>query len=113
MASRPHEAYDDGVTQAVLNVARRQVTLVDGSVTHQLVTECQRCGRGNVDRTVHLAEVLSRIESLASLERSVLGSWVKNDQRTYSSLEVLWGMYRTLPEDSRLAVADALDGTDD
>ncbi|NEB18211.1 hypothetical protein [Streptomyces coelicoflavus] len=109
------EAYDDGVTQAVLNVARRQVALLDSSVTHELVTECQRCGRGNVDRTVHLAEVLSRVESLAPLERSVLRSWVKNDQRTYSSLEVLWGMYRTLPDDSRMTVAGALDsdGTDD
>ncbi|MGP2439690.1 hypothetical protein [Streptomyces sp. JW3] len=107
------EAYEDGVSQAVLNVARRQVTLADGSVTHQLVTECQRCGRGTVDRAVHLPEVLSKIESLAPLERSVLSGWVKNDQRTYSSLEVLWGLYRTLPEDSRKAVADALDGTDD
>lgn len=107
------EAYQDGVVLAVLNIARRQVTLADGSVTHELVTECQRCGRGAVDRSVHLPEVLSRLESLAPLERSVLSTWVKNDQRTYSSLEALWGLYRTLPEDSRRAVADALDGTDD
>ncbi|MFC7510979.1 hypothetical protein ACFQV4_09505 [Streptomyces thermocarboxydus] len=40
------EAYDDDIVQAVLNVARRPVTLADGTVTHQLVTECQRCGRG-------------------------------------------------------------------
>ncbi|KFG75325.1 hypothetical protein [Streptomyces mutabilis] len=103
------EAYEDGVTQAVLNVARRRVALVGGEVTHELVTECQRCGRGNVDRTVHLPEVLARIEALAPLERSVLSGWVKADQRTYSSLEFLWGLYRTLPEESRQAVADALD----
>ncbi|MFE9935762.1 hypothetical protein [Streptomyces hirsutus] len=108
------EAYEDGVAQAVLNVARRQVTLTDGSITHQLVTECQRCGRGTVDRSVYLPDVLSRIESLAPLERSVLSGWVESDQRTYSSLEVLWGMYRTLPENARQTVADALDnGADD
>ncbi|MFI9468826.1 hypothetical protein ACIHBQ_15295 [Streptomyces sp. NPDC052492] len=109
------EAYDDGVALAVLNVARRPVTLADGSVTHQLVTECQRCGRGMVDRSVHLPELLDKIAALAPLERSVLSSWVKNDKRTYSSLEVLWGLYRTLPEESRKAVADALesDGSDD
>ncbi|MEQ8143628.1 hypothetical protein [Streptomyces sp. OP7] len=109
------EAYDDGIVQAVLNVARRPVTLADGSVTHQLVTECQRCGRGTVDRTVHLPELLAQVDALAPLERSVLSSWVKNDKRTYSSLEVLWGLYRTLPEESRKAVADALesDGSDD
>ncbi|MFJ8144860.1 hypothetical protein ACIQ6R_07280 [Streptomyces sp. NPDC096048] len=107
------ESYEDGVEQSALNIARRQVTLPDGSLTHQLITECKRCGRGSVDRSVDLPAVLSRIESLAPLERSVLSGWVKNDQRTYSSLEVLWGMYRTLPEDSRKAVADVLDGTDD
>lgn len=109
------EAYDDDIVQAVLNVARRPVTLADGSVTHQLVTECQRCGRGTVDRSVHLPELIAKIEALAPLERSVLSSWVKNDKRTYSQLEVLWGLYRTLPQESRKAVADALesDGTDD
>ncbi|MGA5878298.1 hypothetical protein ACPC3D_21150 [Streptomyces cellulosae] len=109
------EAYDDDIVQAVLNVARRPVIRADGSVTYQLVTECQRCGRGTVDRSVHLPELIAKIEALAPLERSVLSSWVKNDKRTYSQLEVLWGLYRTLPEESRKAVADALesDGTDD
>lgn len=109
------EAYEDGLEQSVLNVARRQVTLPDGSTAHQLVTECKRCGRGSVDRSVDQRDVLSRIESLAPLERSVFRGWVKADQRTYSSLELLWGTYRTLPKESREAVADALDsdGTDD
>lgn len=62
-----------------------------------------------------LPELIAKIEALAPLERSVLSSWVKNDKRTYSQLEVLWGLYRTLPQESRKAVADALesDGTDD
>ncbi|CAL9524916.1 hypothetical protein [Streptomyces sp. enrichment culture] len=109
------EAYDDGVALAVLNVARRPVTLVDGGVTHQLVTECQRCGRGTVERSVHLPELLAKIEALAPLERSVLSGWVRNDKRTYSSLELLWALYRTLPGESRKAVADALESasTDD
>ncbi|MEU2383165.1 hypothetical protein ABZ606_00615 [Streptomyces sp. NPDC012461] len=109
------EAYDDGVALAVLNVARRPVTVVDGGVTHQLVTECQRCGRGTVERSVHLPELLAKIEALAPLERSVLSGWVRNDKRTYSSLELLWALYRTLPCESRKAVADALEsaGTDD
>ncbi|GGQ89478.1 hypothetical protein GCM10010267_60640 [Streptomyces griseorubens] len=109
------EAYDDDIIQAVLNVARRPVTLADGGITHQLVTECQRCGRGTVDRSVDLRELIAKVEALAPLERSVLSGWVKNDKRTYSQLEVLWGLYRTLPQESRKAVADALesDGTDD
>lgn len=40
------EEYGDGVEQAQLNVARRKVLLADGTVEHQLVTECRRCGAG-------------------------------------------------------------------
>jgi hypothetical protein len=108
------ETYEDGgLEQAVLNVARRPVIQPDGSVEHQLITECQRCGRGNVDRTVHMADVLADIESLAPVERRVMRGWIEADRRSHSALEKLWGRYRTLPEDARKAVADKLDGTDD
>ncbi|MFD7303244.1 hypothetical protein ACFV83_20305 [Streptomyces pharetrae] len=104
---------DGGLEQAVLNVARRPVIQLDGSVEHQLVTECQRCGRGNVDRTVDMADVLAEIESLAPVERRVIRGWIAADRRNHSALEKLWGRYRTLPEDARRVVAEKLDGTDD
>ncbi|MEV8548898.1 hypothetical protein AB0L04_03520 [Streptomyces glaucescens] len=108
------ETYGDGgLEQAVLNVARRPVIQADGSVVHQLVTECQRCGRGNVDRTVHMADVLAEIESLAPVERRVFRGWIAADRRNPSALEKLWGLYRTLPEDARKAVAGKLGGMDD
>ncbi|MEU6506611.1 hypothetical protein [Streptomyces sp. NPDC046942] len=108
------ETYGDGgLEQAVLNVARRPVVQPDGSVVHQLVTECQRCGRGNVDRTVHMADVLAEIESLALVERRVFRGWIAADRRNPNALEKLWALYRTLPADARKAVADKLDGTDD
>ncbi|MFF9129426.1 hypothetical protein [Streptomyces sp. NPDC014806] len=108
------EAYGDGgLEQAVLNVARRPVVQPDGSVEYQLVTECQRCGRGNVDRTVDTADVLADIESLAPVERRVFRGWIAADRRNPSALEKLWALYRTLPADARKAVADKFDGTDD
>jgi hypothetical protein len=108
------ETYGDGgLEQAVLNVARRPVVQPDGSVEYQLVTECQRCGRGNVDRTVDMADVLADIESLAPVERKVFRGWIAADRRNPSALEKLWALYRTLPADARKAVADKFDGTDD
>jgi hypothetical protein len=104
---------DGGLEQAVLNVARRPVIQPDGNVEHQLVTECQRCGRGNLDRTVDMADVLAEIESLAPLERRVIRGWIAADRRSHSTLEKLWGRYRTLPEEARKAVVGKLDGTDD
>jgi hypothetical protein len=102
------EAYEDTITPAVLNVARRKVVLPDGSTDHQPVTECKRCGVGSGERTVELAQVLAQVRALSPMERQVLTTWIEADQRTLGPLEKAWGTYRSLPENSRKAVAAEL-----
>ncbi|MGV9992962.1 hypothetical protein [Streptomyces sp. NPDC003374] len=103
------EEYEDGVTQSVLNVARRKVLLSDGAVDYQYVTECKRCGSGSADREVDLGALLELVEDLAPMERRILASWIASDRRSLEPIDKLWGLYRTLPEVSRKTVAEALD----
>ncbi|WP_156179018.1 hypothetical protein [Saccharothrix sp. ST-888] len=104
------ESYDDGVELSKLNIARRKVRLADGVTETQLVTECKRCHAGRDEREVDLGEMLSRVHDLAPLERKVLAGWIEADRRTPGALERLWGNYRTLPERSRRAIAQAVAG---
>ncbi|MDQ0748734.1 hypothetical protein QF034_002965 [Streptomyces africanus] len=106
------EAYEDGggIELAKLNVSRRKVFHSEGTVEHQLVTECKRCGTGGgPDREVDLGAVLELVEALAPLEQRLFAKWIEADQRSFSPLERLWGIYRTLPQESRAAVAQAID----
>ncbi|MFL4904373.1 hypothetical protein ACJ6WF_14605 [Streptomyces sp. MMS24-I2-30] len=106
------EAYEDGggIELSKLNVARRRVLHSDGSVEHQLITECKRCGvGGGPDREVDLGALLELVENLAPLERRLFAKWIEVDQRTFSPLEKVWGIYRTLPQESRNAVAQTID----
>ncbi|MEU2622126.1 hypothetical protein ABZ642_29050 [Streptomyces sp. NPDC007157] len=106
------EAYEDGggIELAKLNVSRRKVLHSDGSVEHQLITECKRCGTGGgADREVDLGALLELVESLAPLEQRLFAKWIDADQRSFSPLEKVWGIYRTLPEESRVEVAQAID----
>ncbi|MFF7985374.1 hypothetical protein ACFZDK_40745 [Streptomyces sp. NPDC007901] len=106
------EAYEDGdgIELAKLNVSRRKVLNSDGSVEHQLVTECKRCGTGGgSDREVDLGALLELVEALAPLEQRLFAKWIDADQRSFSPIEKVWGIYRTLPEESRAAVAQAID----
>ncbi|MFE2061616.1 hypothetical protein ACFXDH_04320 [Streptomyces sp. NPDC059467] len=110
------EAYEDGggIELAKLNIARRKVLHSDGSVEHQLVTECKRCGTGGgVDREVDLGALLELIETLAPLEQRLFAKWIDADQRSFSPIEKVWGIYRTLPEESRAEVAQAIDDMTD
>ncbi|MGI5426111.1 hypothetical protein [Streptomyces sp. CA-179760] len=107
------EPYEEGIEQAVLNVARRQVIQPGGDVTYELVTECKRCGVGSSGRQADLGRVLEQVAALSPMEQRVLGAWIAADRRSLSPLDKLWGQYRTLPETSRKAVADALDGAND
>ncbi|AYN41126.1 hypothetical protein D9753_22125 [Streptomyces dangxiongensis] len=106
------EAYEDGggIELAKLNVSRRKVLHSDGTVEHQLVTECKRCGAGGgADREADLGALLGLVRSLAPLEQRLFAKWIDADQRSFSPLEKVWGIYRTLPEESRAAVAQAID----
>lgn len=107
------EEYGDGVEQAQLNVARRKVVLPSGDVDYQYVTECKRCGRGSTGRVVDQEAVLEMVEALSPIERQTLAGWMAADQRTLTPLDKLWGLIRTLPEETRKTVAQTLDETDD
>ncbi|MBQ1096998.1 hypothetical protein KBY55_13050 [Streptomyces sp. b94] len=103
---------DDDLTQSVLNVARRKVLLADGPEEYQFVTECKRCGSGSGDREVNLGALLEHVENLSSMERRILAGWIAADRRSPEPMEKIWGLYRTLPEEARKAVASALDDAD-
>ncbi|WP_393082568.1 hypothetical protein [Streptomyces sp. LN704] len=107
------EAYDGGIEQAVLNVARRQVIQPDASTGYELITECKRCGVGSQGRQADLGLVLEQVAALSPMEQRVLRAWIAADHRSLSILDKLWGQYRTLPEPSRKAVTDVLDGAND
>ncbi|WP_405817092.1 hypothetical protein OG241_21145 [Streptomyces sp. NBC_01390] len=107
------EAYEEGIEQAVLNVARRQVIQPGGGVAYQLVTECKRCGVGSSGRQADLGRLLEQAAALSPMEQRVLSAWIGADRRPLSLVDKLWGQYRTLPETSRKAVADALAGAND
>ncbi|GAB2775802.1 hypothetical protein [Streptomyces daliensis] len=100
------EPYGDGGSDAQLDIARRPVKMADGTVEIQLVTECNRCRVGRRGDVEDLGELLEAVRALTSLERKVLGGWIKSGRRTQSPLEKLWGTYRSLPEESRTAFAE-------
>jgi len=102
------ESYGDGSVAAQLDVARRKVRLANGSVETQLVTECNKCRVGGRGKEEDLPALLDEVKALSSIERQALAAWVKADRRDRSTLERLWGHYRTLPEASRAALAAAV-----
>ncbi|MBV2354427.1 hypothetical protein KUM39_08625 [Streptomyces sp. J2-1] len=107
------EAYEGsgGIDLAKLNVARRKV-MRSGEAEYQLITECKRCGSGGgKEREVDLDMLQELVEALAPLEQSLLAKWIEADQRTFHPLEKVWGIYRSLPADSRAELARTLDET--
>ncbi|MFJ2902795.1 hypothetical protein [Streptomyces sp. NPDC087212] len=112
------EAYEDGggIELSKLNAARRKVLLPGESELseYQLVTECKRCGTGGgPDREVDLDAFLELVETLSPMERRLFEKWIAADQRTFSPIEKVWGIYRTLPRESRDAVGEAIDDMND
>lgn len=107
------EAYEEGIDQAVLNVARRQVIQPNGDMAYQLITECKRCGVGSSGRQADLGRVMEQAAALSPMEQRVLRAWIAADRRSLSPLDKLWGQYRTLPEAARKVVVDVLDGAND
>ncbi|MFM9445368.1 hypothetical protein [Streptomyces acidiscabies] len=109
------ETYEEGgIELSKLNVSRRKVLHSDGTERFQLVTECKRCGTGGgADREVDLGAFLELVENLSPMERRLFAKWVDADQRSFSPIEKTWGIYRTLPQESRDAVAEAIEDMDD
>lgn len=96
------EAYaDDSGATSQLDIARRPVTLPDGSTEVQLVTECNRCRVGGRDAGSDLRTFKEALEALSAYERKMLSAWMEQDARSFNEVEKLWGVYRTLPEPAR------------
>ncbi|MGW0892856.1 hypothetical protein [Saccharopolyspora sp. NPDC002578] len=106
------DLYDGGVMSAQLDVARRRITLPDGTTEIQLITECNRCRVGGRGKEADPSKVLDALGFLAPLERQIFAGWVKADSRKFNGIEKLWGLYRALPEESRTAVKLAVDSDD-
>ncbi|BAU83530.1 hypothetical protein SLA_2607 [Streptomyces laurentii] len=104
------EEFADGGQGAQLDVARRQVLMPDGTTKMMLVTECNRCRVGGRQRQGDAAGLISALGKLSPLERQVFAGWLEADRRDPSPMERYWGEWRTLPEDARTAVRDALRG---
>ncbi|MFE1558344.1 hypothetical protein ACFW6V_25630 [Streptomyces sp. NPDC058734] len=103
------EKYIDGPgSSKQLGVARREVLLPDGTVEYQLETACSRCISSSSVEVVNLAGALAAVAALSPLEKSALAGWIAEDRRVRGSLEILWGVYRTLPAASRQAIRDAV-----
>lgn len=109
------EEYGDGggLSQAVLNIARRKVLLPDGSEEYEYVTECKRCGSGSGDREVDLGVLLEHAENLSPIERRVLAGWIAEGRREPEPIEKVWGIFQTLPAEARAAFASALEDADE
>ncbi|MGW3860540.1 hypothetical protein ACWEDZ_03520 [Streptomyces sp. NPDC005047] len=106
------EEYEDGLTQSVLNIARRKVLLPDGSEEYEFVTECKRCGSGSGDREVDLGALLELAENLSPMERRILERWIARGRRDPDPIEKVWGLFQTLPAEARKTFAEALEDAD-
>lgn len=104
----PGEVYAGTHESAQIDIARRAVRQQDGRKSTELVAECNRCRVGGRGTVADLGAMMKRVEGLSGLERRMLSEWMKRDQREFSAAEVVWAEYRTLPEESRAKVRDAL-----
>lgn len=102
------QTYAGTYEAAQLDIARRQVRQPGGTTAVELVTECNRCRVGGRTLTADVEHVLGRLRRLGALELRILAGWVADDRREFSTLEQLWADYRTLPEESRARVKEAL-----
>ncbi|MEU0641688.1 hypothetical protein [Streptomyces umbrinus] len=104
----PGETYAGTFESAQLDIARRVVKQPNGTEKTELVTECNRCRVGGRGTAADLETLLAGIATMGSLERRMLSEWVHEDKRDFSTVERLWADYRTLPEESRAKVREAL-----
>ncbi len=89
-------------------MAKREVLLPDGTKALQYVVECNRCRVGGIGSTYDVPALLSEAASLPSFELDILKTWIKQDTRTFSSVEDVWAKYRALPAAAREAFRDGL-----
>ncbi|MFI7316204.1 hypothetical protein [Streptomyces venezuelae] len=104
----PGEIYAGTYESAQIDIARRVVRQPGGAEEMELVAECNRCRVGGRGVVTDLGDMLKRAEGLSGLERKVLSGWMDQDQREFSAVEAFWADYRTLPEESRAKIREAL-----
>jgi hypothetical protein len=105
----PGEKYPATEITSQLDVARRPVRTGGSRREVQLIIECNRCRvGGGRDLTADLQDVLARIGKLPMIEKRMLAGWVDEDSRTFSTVEQIWADYRTLPQEARESVREAL-----
>ncbi|MEV0262973.1 hypothetical protein AB0I49_16760 [Streptomyces sp. NPDC050617] len=102
------EPYEGSLETAQLDIARREVRKPGGTTATELVTECRKCRVGGRGSHADLEKLLSEIEQMSDIEQDHFAQWVGEDQRDFSTMERLWGLYRTMPAESREAVRGAL-----
>ncbi|MFJ3643499.1 hypothetical protein ACIPRD_27620 [Streptomyces sp. NPDC090108] len=108
----PGEIYAGTYESAQLDIARRVVRQPDGSEAVELVAECNRCRVGGRGLTADAGKVLAGAEGLSGMERRMLTDWIDADKREFSRVELIWADYRTLPEESRARIRQALSSGD-
>ncbi|WP_432095974.1 hypothetical protein [Streptomyces sp. bgisy100] len=104
----PGQPYAGTFEAAQLDIARREVIRPDGTTEVELITECNRCRVGGRGLTADVTEVLNGVQHLGTIEQGILAGWIAEDRRGFSTLEKLWADYRTLPEEARAMIRDAL-----
>lgn len=83
------------------------------ATARDLVTTCQRCNeplRQHTSNYLDAKQVWQRIRDRGIREKRTLITWMENDRREVSSLEVLFGHYRQLPAAERAGIRDRLRG---
>ncbi|WP_329611832.1 hypothetical protein [Kitasatospora herbaricolor] len=105
----PGQEYASSFETVQLDIARRSVLRPDGTTAVELITECRRCRVGGPDLEADVAGMLAALARLGTIERNMLLSWVKADQRDFGTVELLWAEYRTLPQESRSRFREALE----
>jgi hypothetical protein len=84
---------------AVLAVARRTITVSDGSLQTMFVSECKRCHSGAARKSIDVPLLLANINSLDPADRAVFAQWAERGRR--GALESLWSEFRRLPVAAR------------
>ncbi|MFD4396349.1 hypothetical protein [Kitasatospora sp. NPDC058478] len=107
----PGEEYAESYERSQLDIARREVRLVDGTTAVELITECRRCRVGAPRLETDVAQTIAEISHLGTMELRMLSSWVAGDKRDFGKVELLWAAYRTMPADSRARFRAALESS--
>ena len=99
------EAYPDAAhLVAVLSVRR----VGDDLGPEGLVTVCTRCLKGDPAQVPEVSAVQASFLSLSPVERALLRTWIRRGQRTWSSVDRIYAVYRHLSPPQQAIVREYL-----